>query len=803
MRTRTKVFLGLGITLVVVLIASVVLAYYLITKSFSTTSGSLRLAGLRDGVEVLRDEFGVPSLFAENERDLYFAVGFTQAQDRMWQMEISRRAGMGRLAEILGDRAVKTDRMFRTIGIRRIAAEMAEALHDSVRVLLQAYADGVNAYIEHHRGKYPLEFDLLGIEPEPWTIEHSLLISRLMAWELNYARWVDLIFGLLVERFGEARASEIFPHWHHEAPTIVPDPARRRVAASLRDFVQADVAYRELVGLRSLHAGSNSWVVSGTKSATGKPLLSNDPHLSLTTPARWYDMTLAAPGIEVSGVAIAGGPFIIIGRNRFIAWGLTNGMVDDQDFYVEEVDSLLHPTRYRVDNSWRPIVSQEDTILVKDGKPVIFTIYRTHRGPVVNRFEAAATLYEQPVSMRWVGSEQSNEALAFYLINRAGNWREFTEALRHFAVPAQNFVYADTAGNIGYRLGGKVPLRRSGALPIPHAGLTSQNDWRGFVPHEELPQLYNPPEGFIATANNKITVDGRYYLSQHWEPSWRAMRITELLQSAPRFTLEDFQRIQADVSSPHAREVVPMILAAFEEKPTDDAVVREALVYMRNWDFEMKQDDVATSFFQAFFVRLIHNTLYDELGSSMLGMYETLAAVPMVAITNLLYQGNSAWFDNIDTPEVETRNDIIRMSFAGGIEQLRGMLGGELKEWRWGRLHKVEFQHVFSPNALLRRIFNVGPHEVPGSHSTVWKGDYRLADPFANHVGPSTRRIIDLADANNTRAVTPPGQSGHVFHRNYKDQTSLWLQGGYRTMPMDRYVIERRAWHYLTLLPSQ
>jgi penicillin amidase len=805
MRPRTKFLIGMGATLAVVLVAMVVLAYYLITKSFPTTSGTLALKGLSGDVEVLRDDYGVPFVSASNERDLYFAVGFVQAQDRMWQMELIRRAGMGRLAEILGEPALKTDRMFRTLGIHRHAKEAAVILDDTMRHILQAYADGVNAYIEHSKGSYPLEFDLLSIEPEPWTIEHSLMVPRLMAWELNHARWVDLIFGELVERFGEARALEIFPSWREDAPVIVPEPdARRRVAGLLSDLLEADRDYRALLGMEGFHGGSNAWVVSGANSTTGKPLLANDPHLVLTTPPRWHDVTLSAPGVEVTGASIPGVPFIVIGRNRSIAWGVTNAMADDQDFYVEEVDSLQHPTRYRFNNSWRPVTQTVDTILVKDGNPVILTVYHTHRGPIVNRMEPGARFSKKLVSMRWVGSEQSNEGWTFYLLNRATNWRDFVNALRHFAVPAQNFVYADADGNIGYRTGGKLPIRAGGTLSIPFPGDTDRFDWKGFVPFDEMPQSFNPPEGFIVTANNKIVPPGyRHYISHHWEPPWRAVRITELLRAQEKHSVEDFQRMQSDVGSPHAREVVPLILAAFESRTDGSPELHEALTHLRNWSFEMTRDDVATSIFQSFFVRLIHNTLHDELGPEMLALYDTLASIPMVAVTNLLLSGNSSWFDNVDTPEVESRDDIIRQSFVEGLDRLRGMLGGELKEWRWGRLHKVEFGHVFGSNSLLRPMVSVGPFEAPGSHSTVWKGDYRIANPFTNHVGPSTRRIADLSDVNDTRVVTPPGHSGHVFYRHYKDQATLWLQGGYRTMAMDRQAAERTARHRLTLRPAR
>jgi penicillin amidase len=319
-----------------------------------------------------------------------------------------------------------------------------------------------------------------------------------------------------------------------------------------------------------------------------------------------------------------------------------------------------------------------------------------------------------------------------------------------------------------------------------------------------MPEVLNPAEGYIATANNKIISEAYpYHVSHHWEPPWRAIRINELLQSQERFSVEDFQRLQSDVTSPHAREIVPLILLAFQNGDSLGPQTAEALTHLRNWDYQMRKDDVAASLFQQFFVNVVRNTFEDEMGERLLGLYDTLASVPLTVMTRLLKQGTSEWFDNILTPERETCDDIIRESFTEALQDLRNLLGGEMKEWRWGRMHTVEFGHVFGDAPLLRSLFNVGPFQVPGAHSTVWKGDFRLARPFINHLGPSTRQIFDLADPNNTRAVTPPGQSGQVYHRHYKDQVTLWLEGAYRRVPMDLQLVEQTSRRRLVLRLAQ
>ena len=805
MPARLKVILGIAGTLAVLVIAAFTFFHYLITKSYPVTNGTLDVPGIHAQVSVFRDDYGVPHVVAGSDYDAYFAIGYVHAQDRLWQMELIRRAGQGRLAEVLGEPALKIDKMFRTLGLWRQAEKTAPTIDEATRNALQAYADGVTNYIENHKGKYPVEFDLLNFEPEPWTIEHSLLISRLMAWELNYSRWVDIVLAELVEKLGSSKATEIFPTWPEGAPLIIAEELKGKKSASMASqLFESDREFRKLLGSPGLESGSNAWAIAGSKSATGKPILANDPHLLFSAPGRWYELHITAPDLDVSGATIAGVPFVVIGRNQSIAWGVTNAMIDDEDFYVEEVDSVQHPTRYKFNNGWRPVEQRVDTILVKNSPPVLLSVYQTHRGPIINRMEAAAQWSRQLMSMRWVGHEVSNEAQALYLINRAHNWKEFLDGLRYFVVPAQNFVYADVDGNIGYHTGGRVPIRKTKTATLTFPGWTDEFDWKGFVPFEQMPQVLNPPEGFVATANNRIISDSYpYYLSNLWEPEWRIERITEVLRSKLILSVEDMQRLQQDVVSPQAREVAPIILKAFEGQPLPSSDVQTALTYFRNWNFEMKASDVATSLFQAFLVRMIHNTFEDEMGPSLLGIYDTLPSVPLNAITKLMKKGSSSWFDNVKTPQVETMNDIIRQSLDDALHDLKTQYGGEIKEWRWGSIHQVQFPHVFSANDILRPIFTVGPFPVGGSQSTVNNGEFGILNPYLDIVGPSTRQIFDLGDINNTRSITPPGQSGQVFQRHYDDQVHMWLNGLYRKQMTDGASIEKAGYDLLILRPAK
>ncbi|MBN1397006.1 MAG: penicillin acylase family protein [Bacteroidetes bacterium] len=805
MRITRKGIIGTAGVTAVILAVAAGLAYYLVARSFPDVSGTVKVQQLTNEVRIYRDEYGVPHIDAQNEYDAFFAAGYTHAQDRLWQMELARRAGCGRLSEVLGEQTLKIDKLFRTLGLSRYSQKLAQQIDGDTRKVLQAYADGVNHFISTHKGRYPVEFDMLQIEPEQWTVENSLLISRLMAWEMNFSRWIDLLLAELVQRFGEEKAKEIFPYWPENAPLIIDKRYKsKNIVQDLKPFFNAEGEYRLLMGLTALECGSNAWAVSGKKTITGKPILANDPHLLLMLPGRWYEIHIAAPTIDAAGMSIPGVPFIVAGRNQNIAWGITNAMMDDNDYYYEEVDSIRLPTLYKYNDKWMPVDEIIDTIIVKGSLPIALSIYSTHRGPIVNRIEPTAQNLKSLVSMRWTGHEISNEAGAFYRINKASNWREFQEALKLYAAPALNFVYADINGNIGYITGGKIPVRKTKGPTMPYPGWIDEYDWKGFVPFEQMPYVYNPPEGFLATANNKIIDDSYpYHISHHWESPWRSIRICEVLREQELFTIEDIQRLQLDLKSTQAREIVPYIIHAYDSITITDPDVKTMLEYYRSWSYDMHKEDVSTALFQATITKLVYNTFYDKMGDQLYGLYDTLASTPLSALSHLIADPESEWFDDWKTPEFETRDACIRKSVSGAISDLKERLGGELKEWQWGRLHKVAFRHVFGANKILAGFFNVGPFSVGGSHATVNVGQYFLNHPYENTVGASMRQIFDLADVNHTLSILPPGQSGQVFSKHYKDQVMLWLNGGYKVRPMQINIIESACKEVLILKPDK
>ena len=638
MSRRVKIVVGLLIVLVLGAVAIVLFLSYQIRKSYPVTSGTITVSGLEQEVSVSRDEFGVPHIESSNEHDLIFAIGFVHAQDRLWQMDLSRRAGEGRLSEIFGGATVSFDRMFRIVGIRRICEEIDRSISPSSRNRLQWYADGVNAFIATHKGKYPAEFDLLRYDPEPWQPIHSIIVGKMMAWQLNLSWWTDLTYGALLDRVGLAKTLEIYPSFPAEVAPLVPSGPTQ--TNGMREFLKTAQLFAAFQGSEGMLGGSNAWVVAPSRSASGKVILANDTHLQLQVPSTWYEMQLRAPGYEVSGMSLPGVPGVVAGHNQHIAWGLTNLMADDADFYIEKIDSS-NPTKYEYEGALLPIQTREEEIRVKGDSVVPIIIRSTHHGPIVTDISTSLQQVQYPfvASMRWTGSEISDQVEAFTTINRATNWDEFIAGVKQFTGPGQNFVYGDADGNIGYWCGVKLPIRSTKQGVFPQPGWTSATEWKGFVPFDKLPHLYNPREGFIATANNKIVDDAYpYHISDLWEPPSRIIRLREILGRRDVFSVEDFERLQNDKFSHLAKELVPIILAACQDSTFNNSNDQLVFEYLRNWNFVFAKEDIATTIFQELFVKLLENTYKDEMGDALYHDFVILANVPIRVTTRLLHE---------------------------------------------------------------------------------------------------------------------------------------------------------------------
>ncbi len=825
-----KILKIVGISLVVlVVVVAIWLSIYkqIIRQAEPQYSGTLQLGGLQDSVSVVYDKYAVPHITAANQHDLFYAAGYVCASERMWQMEITRLASQGRLSEVLGKDALETDKLLRTIGFYQLAKEITQSLPDSERAIIQAYADGVNTYIQKNKDNLPAEYRLLNFSPEPWTVENSIGYVRLMAWELNVAWHLDVVLGAIVDRVGETKGQAAFPHYPDSGPFNIPN-TEGRFAEGLLPFLHADYQLRQILGIGSAHIGSNNWVVDGNHSVSGKPIIANDPHLGFTQPSKWYEMHLKAPGIDVAGVTLPGMPSVVIGHNEHIAWAFTNVMADDADFFIETIDPG-NPYLYRYNGQWVGMDRRTEIIKVRNAKPDTLIVRITKHGPIVSDVHPLGKYKKgHVISMRWTGQEISDEFGALLKINTAKNWHQFSQGVGEFHVPGQNMLYADTEGNIGYRPAVMIPIRNKGNGIVPVPGDVSTYEWSGFVKPLELPYLYNPEEGFIATANNKVINDSRfkYHISNLYEPPARIERIRALLKSKKEHSVQDFAKYQMDYQTPHAQDVTPYFLHAFANAEVNDPYLSEAIQHLRKWDYTMGKNSIAASIFNVAFLRLIYDTYHDELGDTLLYQYADLANAPIRNITWLLGRPYNSWWDDVETNGIETRDTILQLALREAVDWLKSHHGRSMINWQWGNLHQVVFPHLIGEASGLANAFfgfNVGPYKIGGSGTTVNSGAYNyptalkaLTDlnvnekpvniqipehPFRNILGPSMRQITDLANIDNAQSVIYSGQSGHSFDPHYDDQTPLWLHGKYHPLPISDKGVAAIAVDTLQLIP--
>ena len=814
---KKRIILALGIFILILVIGVIITGYLLVVRSQPQVTGEITVRGITAEVRVIRDEFGVPHISASNENDLMFSAGYIQAQDRLWQMDFLRRVSEGRLSEIFGSRTLKADKALRTIGFSRVAKMISDSLDEHTRSLLQSYADGVNAFIREHRDNYPIEFVLLGFSPKDWTIEHSIGIARVMAWQLSFGWYVDVAYDKILDSVGYQKTQEILPPFPADASVIVktapigfPGVSSQQTSAGsfykesdfipnqgtryagiLDEFVNANLLVKQMIGSTGFTIGSNNWVVGGSRSVTGMPILANDPHLGHGIPSTWYEMQLSGAGWDVTGFALPGSPFIVIGNNRDIAWGVTNVMCDDADFFKEKIKD----SSYQIDGKWEKLKWVPEEIHIKDSTSFEFSIPLTHRGPVVNSIYDGPNDQTDAVSVRWLGHDRSDEVAAFCKLNLARNWDEFRSAAKSFKVPGLNVVYADTKGNIGYQCMAGVPIRETGNGIALLDGTTRQNDWIGTIPFESLPYSFNPVEGYLASANNKVAGGwANYFISNYWEHPSRIKRIDEFLNAKDKFSAEDFKELQNDLFSFHAKEVVPFILDAckedslftYEASKDANSVYSESYLFLKHWDYRMMPDSRGAAIFNVFFQKLLSNLYKDELGESLFESFIKLSNIPARVTTQLLTNKNSPWWDNVRTKHVETRDEVILQSLKDAIEFLSKRLGREPGGWTWEKLHHLTFEHPIGKQKPFDYLFNVGTYDVGGNSTTVNNTEYHYSDStFKTLVGASMRRIVDMSDIAHPQSVLTLGQSGQPFNKHYYDQTTMWLNGQYKKYSMN------------------
>ncbi|MCS6845797.1 MAG: penicillin acylase family protein [Caldilineales bacterium] len=797
-----KILKILLIALLVLVVAAMVGAVLFVRSPLPKTAGALNVAGVRAPVTVYRDRYGVPHIFAENEHDLFFAQGYVTAQDRLFQMDFQRRAGAGRLSEVLGEATLDNDRFLRTIGMYRAAQKDLEAISPDTLVYLQAYADGVNAFIAQAGDDLPLEFRILGYRPEPWQPLDSIVWGKLMAYQLGGNYEIELFRAQLIDLLGPEKAADLLPRYPQTGPFIVPPEVKRygglrgldlAAAAKLRRFLRADGD-----GL-----GSNNWVIAGSRTTTGKPLLANDPHLGLQIPSVWYQVGLHGGRFNVVGFTFAGVPGIILGHNDRIAWGVTNVGPDVQDLYIEKVNPD-NPNQVEFMGKWEDVQVIEEVIRVAGrAEPVVETVRITRHGPIMNAVLGDEMAQAEPVALRWTALDGGALWQAFMLLNQARNWEDFRNALRYFDVPSQNFVYADVDGNIGYQMPGRIPIRAKGDGTVPVPGWTGEYEWIGFIPFEELPSVFNPAVGYIATANNQVVPDTYPYLiGTSWSARYRAQRIVDLINSKDKLSVEDMKAIQGDIRPVTTDIFVPLLDGVTSEDPA----VAKALELMRGWDRQMHADRPEPLIYHMFLQRLFHRTLGDEMAAAgdaeMIEEYlKEFRDEPTQLLEQLAQDPTNPWWNDVGTPETETRDQIVAAAFTEAVAELqKSTEAKDPARWRWGEAHYANFDHlIFAAVDPLNRLFN---RRVPARGEAFTVNAASQAYPsFVMNSGVSFRSVMDLSDLSAAHMIHTTGQSGQLFSPHYDDMIEAWQNVEYHTMLFNRADIEKAAKDVLVLRP--
>ncbi len=786
--------------LAMVLVALTVAGVWLVRRPWPQTEGTLYLEGLYAPVEVFRDAHGIPYIYAQNTHDLFLAQGFVHAQDRLWQMDFHRHLGMGRLSEIVGEAALEADIFLRTVGVNRGAQQDYAHLDQATKDILQAYADGVNAYIATHRGRYPVEYRILGIEPKPWSPVDTVAWGKILQWNLSISFRTELLFARLIEVLGPERAAQVFPGYLPDANTILHEG---EISLGFPDLEALETALAR-VGITldgaTMGLGSNNWVLAPSRSATGRPVLANDPHVFYTTPPLWYLNALHAPDIHVAGASFVGVPGVIIGHNARIAWGVTNLAVDVMDLYIERLNPN-NPNEYEVNGTYVPLEIIREEIYVKGrSEPVVIEVKRTRHGPLLNDVLEGLT---QPLALKWLDAEEPTTLIrAIYPLNMAQNWEEFCAALRYWDSPMQNFVYADVEGNIGYYGAGKVPIRARGTGDVPVPGWTDDYEWVGFVPFEELPHVFNPARGYVVTANqNPVPDTYPYYIATFYASPNRARRIEAWLQSREIFHPDDMAAIQGDDVSIPAQQLVPYLLAVQH----NDALIRRAQDILADWDFRLRADSAAAGIFEVVYWKLIESVVADDLSPDLRANYLLHHNRHVQFIEWLLQQPpDHPWWDDVTTPQRETRDEIIARAFEQAVQWWREEAGDAVERWTWGRIHRTVFRHlVLGGVPLLNRFFDVDVGATPGDGQTPNANSFPFGKSFSVDAGPSYREIFDVGNWDNARVIISGGQSGHVFHRHYGDMAPLWSNIEYVPLYWSRETTEQHAVSRLELRPSQ
>jgi penicillin amidase len=821
--------------LALVIVGGAVFSFVTVRRSFPDTTGEVQISALKGEVTVKRDGKGIPQIYADTPEDLFLAQGYVHAQDRFYEMDFRRHVTAGRLAELVGDAALETDKFVRTLGWRRVAQQELALLDDDTRRLVNAYARGVNRYIEgRSSSQLSLEYAALGVtgpsyDPDPWTAVDSLAWVKAMAWDLRSNMNDEIARVLSTAKLTVDQVEELYPDYPDDHATIVGDegtvvdgafaesaPAAtglaRSAVTSLKAAKNGADALPALLGTGD-GIGSNSWVVSGDRTSTGEPILANDPHLAPSMPGIWYQVGLHCRTVDeacpydVAGFSFSGLPGVVVGHNAKIAWGVTTMYADVADLYLEKVTG----DTYEYDGQQLPVETREETFEVAGGESETITVRSTKHGPILSDLDddardvgdagqknTARGSYE--VALRWTALEPRPTIKAVFALGKAQNWQEFRAAAKLFTVPSQNLVYADVKGNIGYQAPGSIPIRAKGDGRWPVPGWDPAYEWTGAIPFDTLPTVFNPDEGFIVTANNKVIGD-QYpvVLGADTAAGYRSERIRELLEADDELTVADMSRIQNDTYNANAERLVPALL----DVELESTYYRQGQATLEKWDLHQDADSPGAAYFNAVWRNLLARTFHDELPKEQ---WPDGGERWFNLIDSILDRPGNHWWDDVSTPGVrETRNQVLADAMRDARDELTMIQSRSPGDWNWGKMHKLELVNPTlgdSGIGLVERLFNRGPFKVSGGNGIVNATSWDAAEGYEVTAVPSMRMIVDLAKLDRSRWIQLTGSSGHAFHDHYVDQQEMWSKGETLPWAFSDTAVEAATDDTLTLKPS-
>jgi penicillin amidase len=710
---------------------------------------------LNGSVEIVRDPQGIPHISADGERDLFFGLGYATAQDRLFQLDTLRRRAVGRLAEILGQEAFDSDLTSRTVGLHRIAEREWTRLPPATRRVVLAFTEGVNAWMAECRHALPIEFDLLGYAPEPWRPQDCLAIEAEFQWYLT-GRFPVIVIPELVKRaVGNGPLLRAFLQAEADDECILPGSKWKRY---------------ESVGGNPDVTGSNNWVIAGRHTVSGKPLVASDPHIAFAAVSCWHEVRLTGAGYNVAGMAYAGIPAVMFGRNERVAWGCTNNICSLRDLYREQTDAA-HPGCFLYDGQWLPAEERTEVIKVA-GTEVAKTIRSSRNGPLVDEILPTPARELGPVSLRWLGMEEGGWLTALLAMDRAQCAAEFREATRPWHVPTFCLVYADVDGEVGYQCTGRIPLRQVAERGY-RPGHDPMHQWAGLIPFEDMPAVVNPPQGWIVTANNRVSFESKHPLAGTWNSGHRARRIRQLLEARlakGKLSADDCRDIHQDAVSLRAVECLPRLIEILSS--SDDIRVRLAVNYLATWDGRCEPDRVGCTLFNVFFLHWCRVISDERLPAEQAALVAT-AAPPLA--NALLRDDDLGWFRSC------SRDDAVRLAFGKALDQLTSEFGPNALDWSWGRVHTLQQKHVLSGRGDLGQLFDRGGVPVRGDMTTVCNTG---AGPnLEATTGAGYRLIADLAEAE-LQAIDAGGESGNSGSPHYDDQLLDWLTGRYHRLSL-------------------